>query len=459
MSPARRGLVAAIETGSPAAAAGIMPDDRLLSLDGNPLRDIIDYRFYLEPGEQQIEFERDGSRGIVTIDTGPGIDPGIEFDAAIFDHIRTCRCRCVFCFVDQLPPGLRRSLYVKDDDFRLSFLYGNFITLNSLRDEDARRILEQRLSPLYVSVHACDPAVRGPLMGVTPETAARGLAQLRELGAAGIRFHIQIVLCPGINDRHVLADTIAALADATEFPGIESVGIVPVAVSPEHLMHHAGLFEPGEEGPPPLRPVTGEDCRFVISQVQAWQERYRRQGRGGFVYAADEFYLRGGEPLPPVEAYDDFAQFENGVGIAASFREEAADTVSVALTETAEIQGHLPHFPAQPQSWRRLCLLTGTLAAGLMGEICRNLQEEFKIEIEPLVAENRIFGPYVTVTGLLGGEDILSAAATAGLEEGDLLLIPSACLDTSPQTRFLDDLTLEELRRRLPCAVWTPRQP
>lgn len=436
------GLIAAIVPDSPAQIAGVQPGDRLLSVGGHHLRDIIDYRYYLDPGAQEIELSRNGQqlRVIkVIMDAGPGIDPGIEFSGAIFDHIRSCRCRCLFCFVDQLPRGLRKSLYLKDDDFRLSFLYGNFITLNNLQAADIARIKNQHLSPLYVSVHATDPVARGRLMGVSEELAARGLATLKSLGDAGIVLHAQTVLCPGINDRQVLNDTVTTLA--TQYAGIASIGIVPVAVSPEHLMHHAGISEPGNGEPLPLRPVTADDCREVIAQGRAWQKRFRQEGRSGFVYAADEFYLRAGMPLPPMEEYDDFAQYENGVGIAASFVEEAASRLHQALEGMGDIQP------------RRLFLLSGTLAAGLMGKVCRGLTDEFGFAILPLVAENRLFGPYVTVTGLLGGRDIIRAAESAGLGRGDLLLIPAACLSTSENPCFLDDLTLEKLDEALNCIV------
>lgn len=444
-------IISAIAPGSAAEAAGLQAGDRLLSLDGHPMRDIIDYRFFLEPGRQDVEISRNHEQIKLMLDAAPGSDPGIEFAAAIFDRIHTCKCRCLFCFVDQLPKGLRKSLYVKDDDYRLSFLYGNFITLNNLSGADIERILEQRLSPLYVSVHSTDPAVRGPLMGVAEQTAARGLDTLGRLGAAGIRFHAQIVLCPGINDRHVLADTVAALAD--KYQGVESVGIVPVAVSPDHLMHHAGLSDPVEAGPPPLRPVTAADCKEVIGQVRAWQERYRGQGRTGFVYAADEFYLRGGMVLPPTEDYDDFAQFENGIGVAASFMEEAADTIRRALAET-KTKGHDPHISISTHIY----LLTGTLAAHMVGEICRQLHGPLEIDIRPLVVENQTFGPHVSVTGLLGGKDIINAARSAGLTQADLLLLPGDCLDSTEHPRFLDNVTLEEMRQSLPCVIWTPRE-
>ncbi|MHB0866545.1 MAG: DUF512 domain-containing protein [Thermoleophilia bacterium] len=434
--PQPGGLVGSVDQASPAAAAGLMAGDRILSIDGWALRDVIDYRFYLEPDGSELQVERDGRRFPVMLSPGHE-DAGLAFTTALFDRIRTCRCRCVFCFVDQLPDGLRPSLYLKDDDFRLSFLYGNFITLGNLNEVDIQRILEQRLSPLYVSVHTTDPEVRGQLMGCGEQQASQGLERLRRLGREGIETHIQIVLCPGMNDREVLARTVPSLG--RDYPGVASVGVVPVAVDPHYLMHHAGLSEPGEEARA-LSPVTASDCEAVISAVTTWQEQFSRERGTGFVWAADEFYLRAGLPLPAMESYGDFPQYENGIGIAASFEVEAEAMIAGLLADAGAVES-------------RVFLLTGTLAAGQMYRICDRLTAALGRELKALVAENNLFGPYVTVTGLLGGRDIVRAALGASLDQEDLLLIPRVCLDTSPQPRFLDDLTLEELRLALSCRV------
>ncbi|MHB1390150.1 MAG: DUF512 domain-containing protein [Thermoleophilia bacterium] len=434
--PQPGGLVEAVDPSSPAAAAGLMAGDRILSIDGQALRDVIDYRFYLEPDGSELQVERDGRRLQMMLRPG-NEDAGLSFATALFDRIRTCRCRCVFCFVDQLPEGLRPSLYLKDDDFRLSFLYGSFITLGNLDEEDIQRILDQRLSPLYVSVHATDPVVRGQLMGCGQILAARGLELLRRLGREGIEIHIQIVLCPGMNDREVLSQTVTSLA--RDYPGVVSVGVVPVAVDPHYLMHHAGLSEPGEEARA-LSPVTASDCEAVIGAVTVWQEQFNGERGTGFVWAADEFYLRAGLPLPELESYGDFSQYENGIGIAASFEEEGESLIRRLLADSDPVTG-------------RVFLLTGTLAAGQMYRICERLTAALGRELKALVAENNLFGPHVTVTGLLGGRDIVRAVLGASLDQNDLLLLPRACLDTSPRPRFLDNLTLEELKLALSCRV------
>ena len=399
------GVIATVEPGSPAASAGLQPGDTLLSLGGRPLRDIIDYSFELEEAAQEVVFVRDGRELSATLANTPGVDPGIGFTGAVFDRVRTCRCNCLFCFVDQLPLGLRDTLYLKDDDYRLSFLYGNFITLNNLTAEDEERILLQRLSPLRVSVHATNAAVRAAVMGCGEAVAARGLDVLRRLGAAGIEFHAQIVLCPEINDGEVLAATVDSLAH--DYQGVASIGIVPVAVAAEF----EGKQPRGEC--PPLRALTREECIKVINDVNSWQETFRRERGDGFVYAADEFYLRAGVPLPPVEAYDDFPQYENGIGIAASFVAEGPDLIERFLKQLRQMY-----------RLSRVFMLTGTLAAGIVREACERISAATSLDVRPLVAGNQLFGPHVTVTGLLGGADIRDAARVARLGRGDVLLIP-----------------------------------
>lgn len=434
------GLVSSVTPDSPAEAAGIEAGDRIISLDSHELHDVIDYQFYLEPGKQEVAVERGGKPLTLEMDCGEGVDPGIYFAGTVFGPIHTCSNKCLFCFIEQVPGGLRPPLYVKDDDFRLSFLHGNFITLNNLRQAELERIAEQRLSPLYVSVHATDPEVRARLMGCRPKTAARGLDNLRRLGEAGIETHAQIVLCPGINDGPVLERTIRELAE--DYPEVTSAGIVPVAFSEEFL---AGNPVPG------LRTMTAEDCIAVTDIIAAWQERLRSSCGFGFAYAADEFYLRAGRPLPPSEYYDDFAQYENGIGIARSFIEEGEDLIGQLLAgRSATPSGAAGSGGSTTPS--HIFLLTGTLAADLVAEVCARLSDSLGLQVQPLVAENRLFGPHVTVTSLLSGSDLLQAAAKAGISRADLLLIPASSLDSAGE-RFLDDLTLEELEEALECDI------
>lgn len=424
------GLVATVQAGSPASTAGIEPGDVIISLDGHLLDDVIDYQFYFEPRVQVAELERAGHIFELELDNTEGGDPGIFFSNVIFDRVRTCSNRCLFCFIEQVPIGLRPPLYLKDDDFRLSFLNGNFITLGNLRESDLTRIIEQRLSPLYISVHATDPEVRGLLMGCNSDMAQRGLANLKRLGDAGIESHIQIVLCPGINDGAVLEQTINELGK--DYTGVASIGVVPVALDAEYLREHPKTA---------LRPVSVEDCIAVVDATDDWQMRFRRERGYGFVYAADEFLLRSGRPLPPPEYYDDFAQYENGVGICRSFVEEGEGLIGDLLAGRDATTGS-----------GRVFLLTGTLAADFMAVACDRLSQALDREILPLVAANQLFGSHVTVTGLLGGRDIITAVEAADLSRNDLLLVPPSTMESSGE-RFLDDLTFEELNELLPCEV------
>lgn len=419
---------------SAAAAAGLRPGDVVKSLNGRRLNDVIDYQFFLEPGVNELEVTRGGRSRIVELAADPAQDAGIEFAAVLFDGTRICRNRCCFCFVDQLPRGMRRALYLKDDDFRLSFLHGNFTTLNNLGSGEMERIKAQRLSPLYVSVHATDAAVRGLMMGCSTAVAADGLDRLLELGAAGVRLQAQVVLCPGLNDGAVLERTVEELA--YDFQGIESVGIVPVALAAGFADRAKGCAGQGSRFNP--RPLTSGDCRDVAGLAVSWQRRFRRVRGSGFVYAADEFYLKGGLPLPESDYYDGFPQFENGIGIAAGFVDGLP-----GLAGQLFLSGLPPGV---------VFLLSGRLAAPLAEFACGKLKRLTGGSFRPLVAENRLFGSHVTVTGLLGGRDIARAAGQARLSGDDLLLVPASCLESSGK-RFLDDMSPESLKKKLKCKM------
>lgn len=404
-----------------------------------PLRDIIDYQYLLGPGEQDVEVKREGQRFVVRLSLDGSESPGIEFADAVFDRVRVCRNKCPFCFVNQLPRGLRQPFYVKDDDFRLSFLYGNFVTLNNLEPGDINRIAEQRLSPLHVSVHATNPAFRARLMGCSVEMAAEGLEKLRRLGEAGIETHAQVVLCPGINDGAVLERTVAELTE--KYRGVASVGVVPVALGSNHARKIAG------EG---FGPVAASDCESLVEAVAAWQEDFRARHGSGFVYAADEFYLMAGLPLPPEADYDGYPQYENGIGIAASFLEEGEGEIGRRLG-AGGVAGGGRFSGEEPRG--RVFLLSGALAEPVVAEVCRRLKDRRGGDFLPLAAENRLFGPHVTVTGLLGCRDIASAATAAGLASGDLLLIPPACTAAGSGKRFIDGMDLVQLSKTLACDV------
>lgn len=410
--PEDGGLIMAVEPGSPADRAGVAPGERLLALNEVGVSDLIDYLSL--SAAPHLVLTLSGPSGIrkVAVDKGELESLGLSFAGAVFDGIRRCRNRCVFCFVDQLPAGLRPSLYVKDEDYRLSFLQGNYVTLCDLAEADSRRILTHRLSPLYVSVHATDPEVRGRLLG--REGDAPIIPRLREMIHAGIRFQAQAVICPGWNDGPVLARTIDDLAAL--WPGVESLAVVPVGLT----AHRRRLT--------PLQPFDKQKSLALLRQIGVRQEEFLASLGTRFVFAADEFYLLAKEPVPPGEHYEDYFQLENGVGLLRSFEDD---------------------FRLAWRRWRarvrpgRYRVVTGVAAGGLWQRLGR-LMRPAGVELEALPVPNRFFGESVNVTGLLAGGDI--ARAIEGLPR-----LPSYVPRVTVQRGgdlFLDGMTVEELRVR-----------
>lgn len=403
-------LITSVAPGSPAAAAGIAPGDRLVAIDGRPVRDYIDYRFLA--AEERVEIEvlkPDGAPRAVIIEKHPDQDLGLDFASDLFDGMRICRNKCLFCFYDQLPKGLRRSLYVKDDDFRLSFLHGNFVTLTNLSRADFARICEQRLSPLYISVHATDIEVRRRILG-NPR-AANIVTLMRRFARCGIEMHAQIVLCPGVNDGEILEQTVRDLAGL--HPAVLSIAIVPVGLT----AHRGGL--------PELQPVDAAGAREVIARVRAWQPEFLAQLGSRLIYAADEMYLLAGEEFPPADEYEGFPQCDNGVGMARLFLEE------LEATDFTRAAGLV------------VTLLTGVLARGLVEKLADRMREH-GVSADVVAVENRLLGPSITVAGLMAGEDV--AAALDGRPLGDVIALPSTTLR---DCEFLDSVKTEELSRRL----------
>lgn len=403
-------LIAAVAPDSPAARAGVEAGDRLLSIGGAPVRDYVDYKFLCAEERVALEILKpDGARRTVVVEKDPDQDLGLDFLTDLFDGIRRCCNRCIFCFYDQLPRGLRPTLYVRDDDYRLSFLHGNFITLTNLSERDFERIIEQRLSPLYVSVHATDPTLRRRLLG-NPE-APDVLEQLRRLAAARIEIHAQIVLCPGRNDGPALERTIADLASL--YPALASVAIVPVGLT----RHRAGL--------PHLRAVDPAAARETLDRVRAWQDEFRARLGSRFVFASDEIYALAGEQFPAAEEYEGFPQRDNGVGLARLFLEE------LARADFQKAAGII------------VTLVTGMAARALMEKMAARMNEQ-GIRAQVVAVPNRLLGESITVAGLLTGEDV--AAALAGRDLGDVIAVPASALRDG---EFLDSLTVKELSRRL----------
>ncbi len=412
-----------------ARAAGLLPGDRILAVNGHPLRDIIDFRFYADGPKATFLVRRGEEERTVTLRRPPGegglpVQPwGIEFVQPIFDRIRLCTNRCPFCFLDQLPAGLRPSLYLRDDDYRLSFLYGNFVTLTNLHPEDWERLTEQRLSPLYVSVHATEPELRRLLLGRREIPDVR--EQLVRLGRLGIVVHTQVVLCPGVNDGAHLERTLEDLAGL--FPTVRSVALVPVGLTRFRRPAQADL-----EGTAfPLRPYTSAEAYALLRWAAPRQHALRKRWGCTFLYPADEFYLLAGQPVPAAHRYDGFPQAENGVGL-----------VRLLLDDWARLRRRLPQERFRP---RRLSLLCGILIAPLLSRLAGEfsaLQEGLSIEVVPV--ENTTFGSTVTVSGLLTGE-----ALRAGLQRarGEILFLPRVAFDERGKT--LDEVSVEELEQEV----------
>lgn len=405
-------LITAVEPGSPADRAGIIPGERILSINGEEVPDLIAYLALSASWRCALAVAGGGRTRKVAIEKSDEESLGLSFDGVVFDGIRRCGNKCVFCFVDQLPKGLRPTLYVKDEDYRLSFLQGNYITLSNLSPADLKRIKTMRLSPLYVSVHATDPAVRGRLLGL--DGTAPILPALRDLVENGIRLQTQAVICPGWNDGSVLDRTIGDLEAL--WPGIQSLAVVPVGLT----AHRQGLT--------PLRPFSPEEARALLRQLQPWQERFLARSGTRFVFAADEFYVMAGEQIPPGSCYEDYPQIENGVGLVRSFEDE---------------------FRMAWRRWRRevrpgrVRVVTGTAASAMWMRLAR-LTRPVGLELEILPVVNRFFGESVTVAGLLTGADIVRALA-------DLSDMPAFVPRVALQRRgtlFLDGMTEAELTAR-----------
>lgn len=415
MSDRRGGVISSVLPGSPAWDAGIRPGDTLLRINGHHIRDEIDYLYFSADPELDLDIERKDGH-VARIHIGSPSGPlGLGFDSPIFDGIKTCRNRCIFCFIDQLPRGLRSSLYLKDDDYRLSFLHGNFITLTNMTEEDLERIISFRLSPLYVSVHTTSGDLRSRMMG--NPGASKILEQLRRLAGGGIELHIQIVACPGINDGEELDRTISDLVEL--FPGVRSCAVVPVGLT----AHRQGLME--------IHPYTETTARALLHQVRGWQDKLREELGTRFVFAADEFYIKAGADIPPASSYEGYPQRENGVGLVRIFEDEFARAVR-----------RLGGSRAHP---RHLSLATGVLMAERLNSMMEPLRQR-GLRVDVIPVPNNLLGPQVSVAGLLSGRDIISAAKEHTL--GDELLIPQVALREGTDL-FLDDVSVRDVAREL----------
>ena len=399
---------------------GILAGDILLSINGHPITDVLDYRFYLTEPVVVLALLRGRDPITVSIRKHRYDDIGLDFETPLMDRKQSCANKCVFCFIDQMPKGMRESLYFKDDDSRLSFLHGNFITLTNLKDADIDRILKMHISPINISVHTTNPELRVKMM--KNKRAGEVLKYLKTLADAGTKMGGQIVLCKGLNDGDELTRTMHDLY--TLYPAMESVSVVPAGLT----RYRDGLYH--------LEPYTKEECGAIIDQVDAFGDGCLRVAGDRIFRCADEFYLTAGRPLPGPEFYGEYSQLENGVGMITSF-------LTDCITEIEYLEKNPPE-QVPPVHWG---LVTGVAAEKTVRQIADRVHGLFpQVECTVHCIENRFFGPSITVSGLLTGQDML--AQLRGNVNGECLLLPENTLRAQHDI-FLDDMTPAELSEKL----------
>jgi len=410
-------VITSITPNSPAAKRNIAAGDILLSINGQAIEDILDYRFYAAERKCKLVFERNGNAHKVTVRKDEYEDLGLEFEDGLMDEQHACRNNCIFCFIDQLPPGLRAPLYFKDDDARLGFLFGNYITLTNLTEREVARIIEMKLSPVNISVHTMNPALRREMMGNAQ--AGGNLRYLAQFVQAGLELNIQLVLCPGINDGEELR---FSLEELRKLPTVQSIAAVPVGLTKYR------------EGLAPLRPFTKAEARAVIDIFDEFE---------GECCASDEFFLLAEQEIPSIEYYGDFRQLENGVGLWALLKDEILDLLQA--------------LPTHPASSPACTIVTGYAAYPLLQFFIDELRKTWhnkraysSFDINVRRVENRFFGENITVAGLLTGRDVIEQLRDEGL--GQMLILPAVMFNHDGLT--LDGLTLEEISRELNLPVY-----
>jgi putative radical SAM enzyme (TIGR03279 family) len=437
--------IVAVAPGSPGARAGLAVGDQIVGMDGRAPRDIIEYRFLADGGDVTIDVDRGGLELTIAVVKRDGEPLGVEVHSALFDQVQTCDNHCEFCFIYQLPPGLRRSLYVKDDDYRLSFLYGNFTTLTRFTEADLERIVTERLSPLNVSIHATDPDVRTSML--RNRRGATSLRWLRALLDHGIEVHGQIVVCPGINDGEVLDDTLVGILD--RYPELTSLCVVPLGVSRYSTEQR-------------MRAHTREEASAVVDCVEDWQDVFLSVLGRRLVFAADEYYLLADRPFPAVETYEDFPMHEDGIGMARTFEAEfegnSDDTTGTRAGFFAWVEGRLDGTEFEPYRGPRtddtsvpvtlgsranapVGILTGEYGARVLTPILDGLGRD---DVRLVPVDNQYFGGNIGVTGLIVGADV--ARVLECEPAGHRYLLPDVCLSAG---RFLDGMSPADLPRSI----------
>ena len=405
-----------VESGSPAARAKIRAGEELLAINGQEIVDVLDYRFYMMDKRLELTLRSGAGERKVSVKKGEYEELGLTFDTYLMDRERSCRNQCIFCFIDQMPPGMRETLYFKDDDARLSFLYGNYITLTNLTEHDIERTIRMKISPVNISVHTTNPELRCKM--IHNRFAGESLSILRRLADGGIAMNAQLVLCPGINDGAELERSMRDLAEY--LPALRTVSCVPVGLT----KYRDGLY--------PLRPYTKEEAADVVAQVEAFGDEMKARHGTRVFYASDEFYLKAGLPLHGGDFYEDYGQLENGVGMLTLQREQFRDA--------------LPFFEPDGRK-RNFSIATGVAAAPFLQKLVDEARETWHNlngKVYPIV--NDFFGHEITVAGLITGRDLI--AQLRGKDLGDELLLPDVLLKFHEDV-FLDDVTLSEVREAL----------
>ena len=414
-------IVKKVQSGSIAEELGIEPGDRLLEIDGNVIEDIFDYQFYVEAEELVVLVEKpDGEQWEMEIEKEADEGLGIEFEEGLMDEYHPCHNKCIFCFIDQMPPGMRETLYFKDDDSRLSFLQGNYITLTNMSDKDVERIVRYRLEPINISFQTTNPELRCKMLH--NRFAGEALKKVDILYQGGIEMNGQIVLCKGVNDGEELERSIRDLTGY--LPMLKSVSVVPVGLT----KYREGLY--------PMTPFTKEDAREVIRVIHKWQEKVYKEYGTHFIHAGDEWYLLAGREVPPAEFYDNYDQLEDGVGMWRMYHDSFWD----------ELQ-----FPRSNVEPRSIDVVTGTLAAPLIREMAEATHAKYpQISVTVHAIQNDYFGGTVSVAGLVTGTDIIKQCK--GNLSSNILCVPEVML-RDEKDRFLDDLTAKQLGEALGCEI------
>lgn len=422
-----RHIIKSIEPGSIAEEMELVPGDELLTVNGEEIEDIFDYQFQIKDTYVELGIRRtDGEEWILEIDKEYDEDLGIVFENSLMDEYRSCRNHCVFCFIDQMPPGMRPTLYFKDDDSRLSFLQGNYVTLTNMSDRDIERIIRYRLEPINISFQTTNPELRCRMLH--NRFAGEALNKVKKLFDAGIEMNGQIVLCKGLNDGEELERSISDLT--AYLPHLKSVSVVPVGLS----RYREGLY--------PLEPFTREDAKEVLRVIHRWQKKLYETWGLHVIHASDEWYLLAEEELPEEETYDGYLQLENGVGMLRLLREEVKQELENREGDQRELH---------------LSLATGKLAAPTLEMLIGKIREKYpKLDVKIWPIRNAFFGESITVSGLITGQDLI--VQLEGKPLGDKLLLPCNMLREGENV-FLDDVTVEEVEYRLKLPVQIVDEP